>query len=601
MAAPDLINGLGGPAGFGSNLLAVGDDNSSNAISLSSVFPNGLDYFGTTYTSIFINNNGNLTFNNPSSTFTPFQITANTGVPIIAPYFADVDTRGGAGASTGGNATGSNRVYWNLDTVNHVFTVTWDDVGYFSSHTNKLDAFQVQLIDESATGAGNFDIEFRYEAINWTTGDASGGSNGLGGTVSRAGFSAGDGVNFFELPQSGNQSQMLGLPTTAAPAGTLGAQSQTGVYIFHVRNGVVQQSTLFDFVFTYNDGKDYYFGTVADNGTFGYHTGQLLTTASGQYNIYQQDSSTTTAAAGTVSVLYYSHGGPGQASYTPQTSTADGSGGLGSEADSIVGTDGLTHPFTASSEAVIATSSLYGFVFNYSDGAADYYGTVADDGTFGYTAIASSTSPFLSVSGGNYYIFSEGTTAEASGTVIVNGYRDGSTATTFPIDHLANGVSEGSAGLGSETGYFLNDGTLFKFTNTEEATDPPLPSAVVAVWAMDGNQLVGGYITGDTGQSWHLQSSSDANGVFDVVWKSNSGEVATWQANDSALLDNAGFGNAGPSWQAIGTGDYDGSGTLDTLWQSASDQAIWLTGGSTPSFKAVIDLEPGVSWHLQAS
>ena len=104
MAAPNLINGLGGPAGFGSNLLAVGDDNSSSAISLSSVFANGLDYFGTTYTSIFINNNGNLTFGSASSTFTPFQITASTGIPIIAPYFADVDTGGGAGVSTGGNA-----------------------------------------------------------------------------------------------------------------------------------------------------------------------------------------------------------------------------------------------------------------------------------------------------------------------------------------------------------------------------------------------------------------------------------------------------------------------------------------------------------------
>ncbi len=319
MAAPDLINGLGGPAGFGSNILPVGDDNSSTAILLSSVFPNGgLNFFGTTYTSIYINNNGNLTFNGASPTFTPSQITANTSIPIIAPYFADVDTRGGSGVSTGGNVTGSDRVYWSLDTVNHVFTVTWDDVGYFNSHKDKLDAFQVQLIDESDTGAGNFDIEFRYEAVNWTTGDASGGSGGLGGTVARAGFSAGDGVNLFELPQSGNQSQMLGLPTTPAPPGTLGAQSQTGIYIFHVRNGVVQQTTLFDFVFTYNDGKDYYYGTVADNGSFGYHAGQLITTTSGEYNICQQGGATT-QPSGTVAVTYYLHGGPGQASYTPVT------------------------------------------------------------------------------------------------------------------------------------------------------------------------------------------------------------------------------------------------------------------------------------------
>src|SRR5260370_11681405 len=186
MAAPNLINGVGGPAGFGRNTLAANDDLSTPAIPITSVFSAGLDFFGTTYTSLYINNNGNITFGRANSTFTPFQITGNTGFPIIAPYFADVDTRGGAGVSTGGNATGSNLVYWSLDTVNHVFTATWDDVGYYSAHTNKLDAFQVQLIDE---GNGDFNIEFRYQAINWTTGDASGGNNGLGGTVARAGFS----------------------------------------------------------------------------------------------------------------------------------------------------------------------------------------------------------------------------------------------------------------------------------------------------------------------------------------------------------------------------------------------------------------------------
>jgi hypothetical protein len=137
--APNLINGLGGPAGFGPNIVAIGDDNSTPAITITSVFADGLDFFNQTYTSLYINNNGNITFNGPNSTFTPFQITANTNVPIIAPYFADVDTRGGTGQSTGGNSTGSNRVYYALDTVNHIFTVTWDDVGI------------IQLIQTSST------------------------------------------------------------------------------------------------------------------------------------------------------------------------------------------------------------------------------------------------------------------------------------------------------------------------------------------------------------------------------------------------------------------------------------------------------------------
>src|SRR5205085_10702184 len=82
---------------------------------------------------------------------------------------------------------------WGTDTVDghNAFGVDWPLVGYYSVHTNKLDKFQVLLIDRSDTGANNFDIEFNYDQIQWETGDASGGSNGLGGSSARAGFSNG--------------------------------------------------------------------------------------------------------------------------------------------------------------------------------------------------------------------------------------------------------------------------------------------------------------------------------------------------------------------------------------------------------------------------
>ena len=38
--------------------------------------------------------------------------------------------------------------------------------------------------------------------IQWTTGDASDGSNGFGGTEAVAGINAGDGVNFKTIPGS---------------------------------------------------------------------------------------------------------------------------------------------------------------------------------------------------------------------------------------------------------------------------------------------------------------------------------------------------------------------------------------------------------------
>src|SRR5262249_36756998 len=139
-AGHNLINGLGGSSGFGESDLAPGDDNSSGQIDITSVFgAGGLNFFGPHYTYRYINNNGNLTFGSPSSTFTPTQITGGANNPIIAPFWADVDTRGGlASATPGGNSTGANLVHYDLDTTNGVMTVTWDDVGYFSQHKNLL-------------------------------------------------------------------------------------------------------------------------------------------------------------------------------------------------------------------------------------------------------------------------------------------------------------------------------------------------------------------------------------------------------------------------------------------------------------------------------
>ena len=188
-----LIKNLGGIVGFGEFSLDRNDDSSAQGISLSSVFGDaGLNFFGTNYSYVAINNNGNITLSNSSTggltAYTPFGL-ANGGYAIIAPFFADVDTRlvDGTAASNqvtptaGGTSTGSDLVWYDLDPTGYgTLTVTWDDVGYFDWNTDKLNAFQLQIVGR---GGGNFDIVFRYENINWTTGDFSSGYGGLGGTV----------------------------------------------------------------------------------------------------------------------------------------------------------------------------------------------------------------------------------------------------------------------------------------------------------------------------------------------------------------------------------------------------------------------------------
>jgi hypothetical protein len=229
-----LVNGLGGNVGFGETGLPRMDDSPPRFVDVSTVFSGGLNFYGKTYTELYVNYNGSITFGSGLSKYSPTAITGNSTIPIIAPYWADTDTRGGSSTITpGGNSQGTNQIWFDRDTVNKTFTATWDDVGYYFQSKDKLNAFQVQLV---AVGTlGDFDIHFIYETLQWTTGDASGGTDGFGGLAARAGYSAGDGVKFFEVSQSGT-ADMVNLTKTSNI-------NDPGHYVFSVRNGIVSLFT----------------------------------------------------------------------------------------------------------------------------------------------------------------------------------------------------------------------------------------------------------------------------------------------------------------------------------------------------------------------
>ncbi|MCB9992441.1 MAG: M10 family metallopeptidase C-terminal domain-containing protein [Hyphomicrobiaceae bacterium] len=218
----DLVSGLGGVAGYGEIVVPVNDDGYA-AYDFSSVFEQGIKVNGVVIdmSSVYVNTNGSVSFNSGISTYTPNSITAGS-TTMIAPFWADVDTR------PDGENPESNPIYVDVDAVNDVVTITWEGVGYYNKHADKTNSFQLQLFDR---GSGDFDIVFRYDDINWTTGDASGGTGGLGGQVAHAGFTFGNGQDFFELPQSGSQAQMLKLENTLGNTGT------KGLWEFAIRDG----------------------------------------------------------------------------------------------------------------------------------------------------------------------------------------------------------------------------------------------------------------------------------------------------------------------------------------------------------------------------
>jgi hypothetical protein len=136
--------------------------------------------FNVTYTQFFANNNGNISFNAGISDFTPSG-PQGAAQPIISPFFSDVDTRNLA----------SGLMYLRNDIPGEIM-VTWDQVGYFNSHADKLNSFQLVLrSDNFAVPAGEGQIGFFWKTMQWETGDASGGTGGFGGTPAAVGFGQG--------------------------------------------------------------------------------------------------------------------------------------------------------------------------------------------------------------------------------------------------------------------------------------------------------------------------------------------------------------------------------------------------------------------------
>ncbi|MGZ3268561.1 MAG: nidogen-like domain-containing protein [Croceibacterium sp.] len=177
---------------FGTLMVTTGGGNGANVGALDGRNDDGFrgpigfgytlsNFFGHDYTQFYLNNNGNITFGSGLAAYTPTGPQGATD-PVIAPFFADVDTRAGL----------SGLVYYNTSIANETI-ITWDHVGYFEGHDNLLDTFQLVVRgSDYVIPAGEGQIGFFWNTMQWETGDASGGRGGFGGTPAAVGFGDGN-------------------------------------------------------------------------------------------------------------------------------------------------------------------------------------------------------------------------------------------------------------------------------------------------------------------------------------------------------------------------------------------------------------------------
>uniref|UniRef100_A0A3Q2P5H2 Sushi, nidogen and EGF like domains 1 n=1 Tax=Fundulus heteroclitus TaxID=8078 RepID=A0A3Q2P5H2_FUNHE len=185
------------------------DDGGSGLQHISVAFP----FFGDRHSGLYVNNNGLVSFLREVSQFTPVAFPIAGDRRVVAPFWADVDNRLAGSVfyresqepSILRRASGDVKTYFTEFpdfNATWVLISTWHQVTFFGGNSQTpVNTFQVVLITD---GEFSFTI-FQYNNITWTTGrHASSGGNlvGLGGIAAQAGFNAGDGQRYFNIPGS---------------------------------------------------------------------------------------------------------------------------------------------------------------------------------------------------------------------------------------------------------------------------------------------------------------------------------------------------------------------------------------------------------------
>jgi hypothetical protein len=151
------------------------------------------------------------------------------------------------------------------------------------------------------------------------------------------------------------------------------------------------------------------------------------------------------------------------------------------------------------------------------------------------------------------------------------------------------------------TGDFNGDGTVDVLLQNANGT--------VRDWLgqTDGSFIGNiGKVNINTGTDWHAIGTGDYNGdgLADVLWQNTNGTIREWLGQkDGSFAGNIDHVNFVPAAgeHVVGTGDFNGDGIDDILWQSDSGVVTDSLGQSDGSFvdnSAHVNITTGTSWHV---
>lgn len=128
-----------------------------------------INFFGTTYASLYVGSNGYVTFGDGRSDYSSQPLDIQAVAPMVAAFYTDLDSRGSA----------SSNVYVNTSTAGQI-VATWEMMGHYYENYTAISTFQIVIrSDQANRPAGEGQIGFYYGDISDTSLVSAGFGDGL--------------------------------------------------------------------------------------------------------------------------------------------------------------------------------------------------------------------------------------------------------------------------------------------------------------------------------------------------------------------------------------------------------------------------------------
>ncbi len=170
--------------------------------------PLSIDFYGSEYSSLWVNTNGVISLGQGIFDYTPRTFPIDLRTPIIAPLWGDADTRfAPSGQVWYRTTTDTSQLAAIAQSMSGASTppallyatvVTWDQIGFYNGDkaSDKFNTFQALIVSDGITTQTIFN--YPDGGINWLRG-----SSNPAISFPSAGLDAGNGVNYVNLPGAG--------------------------------------------------------------------------------------------------------------------------------------------------------------------------------------------------------------------------------------------------------------------------------------------------------------------------------------------------------------------------------------------------------------